>query len=78
MLEMKFVPVKPVYNGHPWGMARWPLQQGDRHIQVNFAENIRQLKILGSYPVTVIHNRPLLYTELFSEVWLYQNQVKKF
>ena len=56
MLEMKFVPVKPVYNGHPWGMARWPLQQGDRDIQVNFAENIRQLKILGSYPVTVIHN----------------------
>ena len=24
-------------------------------MQVNFAENIRELKILGSYPVTVIH-----------------------
>ena len=29
--------------------------QGDRYIQVNFAENIRQLKILGSCPVTVIY-----------------------
>ena len=33
-------------------MARWPLEQGDHYIQVNFAENIRQLK---SYQVTVIH-----------------------
>ena len=24
MLEMKFDPVKPVYNGHSWEMARWP------------------------------------------------------
>ena len=30
--------------------------QGDRCIQVNFAENIRQLKILGSCPVTVLGN----------------------
>ena len=29
--------------------------QGDHYIEVNFAENIRQLKILGSSPVTVIH-----------------------
>ena len=29
--------------------------QGDHYIQVNFAENIRQLKILGSCPVTVIY-----------------------
>ena len=28
--------------------------QSDRYIQVNFAESIRQLKILGSCPVTVI------------------------
>ena len=29
--------------------------QGDSYIQVNFAENRRQLKILGSCPVTVIY-----------------------
>ena len=29
--------------------------EGDRYIQVNFAENIRQLKILGSCPVTVLY-----------------------
>ena len=28
--------------------------QGDYYIQVNLAENIRQLKILGSCPVTII------------------------
>ena len=28
--------------------------QGNHYIQVNFAENIRQLKVLGSSPVTVI------------------------
>ena len=37
--------VKSVHNG------KW---QGDRYIQVNFAENIRQLTILGSCPVIVI------------------------
>ena len=31
--------------------------QGDRYIQVSFAENIRQVKILGSYPVTVIYSQ---------------------
>ena len=25
MLEVKFHPVKPVYNGRPWEMASWPL-----------------------------------------------------
>ena len=34
--------------------------KGDRYIQVNFAENIRQLKILGSCPVTVIY-RAVVY-----------------
>ena len=29
--------------------------QGDRYIQVNFAVNIRQLKILGSWRVTAIY-----------------------
>ena len=29
--------------------------QGDRYIQVSFAQNIRQLKILESCPVTVIY-----------------------
>ena len=33
-------------------LGKW---QGDRYIQVNFAENIRQLKLLGSCPVTVIY-----------------------
>ena len=28
--------------------------QGDCYMVVNFAENVRQLKILGSCPVTVI------------------------
>jgi len=30
-------------------------------IQVNFAEKIRQLKILGSYPVTVIYRVTAIY-----------------
>ena len=30
-------------------------KQGDRYIQVNFAENIRQLKILGSCQVTSLY-----------------------
>ena len=34
--------------------------QGDRYIQVNFAENIRELKILGCCPVTVIY-RAVIY-----------------
>ena len=35
--------------------------QGDCYIQVNFAENIRQLKVFGSYPVTVIHRLTAIY-----------------
>ena len=50
MLEMKFDPVKPVYNGHPWEMARWPLYTGQLCRKYS-----RQLKILGSYLLTVIH-----------------------
>ena len=56
--------VKSVYNSHPWEMARWPLRryiQGVRCIQVNFAENIRQLKILGSCPVTVVSRVTAIY-----------------
>ena len=34
--------------------------QGDRYIRVNFAENIKKLKILGSCPVTAIY-RAFLY-----------------
>ena len=33
-------------------LGKW---QGDRYIQVNFAENIRQLNIMCSCPVTVIY-----------------------
>ena len=56
--------VRPVYNSHPSEMARWPLRryiQGDRYIQVNFAENTRQLKILGSCPVTVVSRVTAIY-----------------
>ena len=35
--------------------------QGDRYIQVNFAENIRQPKILGSFPVTLIYRVTAIY-----------------
>ena len=35
-------------------------KQGDRYIQVNFAENIRQLKILGSCQVTSLY-RAVIY-----------------
>ena len=38
--------------------------QGDRYIQVNSAENIRQLKILRSCPVTVMGYTGPLYTGL--------------
>ena len=47
-----------MYNGHPIG--KWQgdhYKQGDRYIPVNIAENIRQLKILGSDPVTVIYRQ---------------------
>ena len=62
--EMYPYTVKSVYNSHAWEMARWPLRryiQGDRYIQVNFAENIMQLKILGSCPVTVIYRVTTIY-----------------
>ena len=39
-------------------LGKW---QGDRYIQVNFAENIRQLKILGSCQVTVICRVTAIY-----------------
>ena len=35
--------------------------QGGRYIQVNFVENIRQLKILGSCPVTVVSRVTAIY-----------------
>ena len=35
--------------------------QGDHYIQVNFAENIRQLKILGSCLVMVIYRVTTIY-----------------
>ena len=35
--------------------------QGDRYIQVNFAETIRQLKISGSCAVTVIYRVTAIY-----------------
>ena len=35
--------------------------KGDRDIQVNFVETIRQLKILGSCPVTVIYRATAIY-----------------
>ena len=44
-----------MYDGHPWEMQGDCYMQDDCYIQVNFAENIRQLKILGSCPVTVIY-----------------------
>ena len=40
--------------------------QGDRYIQVNFAENIRQLKILGSCPVTAIYRVQQQQQQLYS------------
>ena len=39
-------------------LGKW---QGDCYIQVNFADNIRQLKILGSCPVTVIYRVTAIY-----------------
>ena len=35
--------------------------QGDCYIQINFAENIRQLKMLGSCPVTAMSGRAVIY-----------------
>ena len=45
-------------------LGKW---QGDRYIQVNFAENIRQLKILGIYGVTTIH-RAVIYKLIVSGI----------
>ena len=39
-------------------LGKW---HGDCYIQVNFADNIRQLKILGSCPVTVIYRVTAIY-----------------
>ena len=36
----------------------------ERYIQVNFAEHIRQLKILGSCPVTVKYRVTALYRDV--------------
>ena len=38
-----------------------PLVIESSYIQVNFADNIRQLKILGSCPVTVIYRVTAIY-----------------
>ena len=42
-------------------LGKW---KGDRYTQVNFAENIRQLKILGSCPVTVKYRVIALYRDV--------------
>ena len=39
-------------------------KQGDRYIQVNFAEHIRQLKIMGSCPVTLKYRVIALYIDV--------------
>ena len=52
-------PVKPTVTLGKWQGDRYI--QGDPYIQVNFAENIRQLKILGSCLVTVIHRVTTIY-----------------
>ena len=39
-------------------LGKWPDDryiQGHLYIQVNFVENIRQLEMLGSFPVTIIY-----------------------
>ena len=41
--------------------------QGVRCIQVNFAENIRQLKILGSCPVTVVSRVTAIYRAVINK-----------
>ena len=41
--------------------------QGDRYVQVSFAQNIRQLKILESCPVTVIY-RAVIYRLAVSQI----------
>ena len=41
-------------------------KQGNRYIQVNFAVNIRQLKILGSWGVTSIY-RSVIYSTVHRE-----------
>ena len=41
--------------------------QGDRYIQVSFAQNIRQLKILESCPVIVIY-RAVIYRLAVSQI----------
>ena len=63
-----FTTIKPVYNGHLGKRQGDRQMQGDRYIQVNFVENIRQLKIFGKlsgdrnrYRVTVIY-RAVIYT----------------
>lgn len=43
-------------------------KKGDRYIRVNFAEKIRQLKILGSYPVTVMYRVTAIYSAIIYRV----------
>ena len=37
--------VKPLYNGHPWEMARGPLYTGSPLLYRSILQNIRQRKI---------------------------------
>ena len=47
--------------------------QSDRYMQVNFAQKLRQLKILGiNYPVTVIYRVTTIYRGVI-QIWLYVN-----
>ena len=48
-------------------------RQGDPYIQVNFAENIRQLKILGSCSVTMIYRVTAVYRAVIYR--FYKNKV---
>ena len=47
--------------------------QSDCYMQVNFAQKLRQLKILGiNYPVTVIYKVTTIYRGVI-QIWLYVN-----
>ena len=49
-------------QGSPVGNGKVTVEHRVTAIQVNFAEKIRQLKILGSYLVTIIYRVTAIYS----------------
>ena len=73
ILLVFIITAKPVYNGHTWEMARWPLYTGWPLNAGQLCRNIRQLKILGKLSGDRIIQSDRYIKGRYIQVWLYYN-----